>query len=120
MTKSPFEPMTLENVGDGRAAELFTEALRAMAFDLEDAEKDHEARRRFTLHVDFVPSKSDDGTLEVVVGADVKLAKPIPHRTFARRAGGPEKFLQYRNIQEELPLENVHPLNQEEAVNDEQ
>ena len=112
---NPFEPMTLENVGDGRAVELFESALADIRLDLEDADKDPEARRQFTLVVDFIPGASPHEPLQVVVGSKVKLANKTPRRTYATR--GPRgEFIQYRNIQEDLPLAPVTPI-QEDGTN---
>jgi hypothetical protein len=81
--------ITLENIADGVAAELFAHELDKVVKNICDVNTEHKTKRQITLTFSFVPDESREET-RIVVEAKSKLAqiKPCAKTAFIGKLNG--------------------------------
>ena len=106
-----FEPLNLENCGDGALKREFERCVERALSDFDDPTKRAQEERTITLTVSF-SMPDDDATLHMKVAGHVKLAKSRAYKSRAILDPHKKGLLQYRDMTQELPLGKVVDLHQ--------
>lgn len=114
-----YSKITLDNVGNGVAAELFEREFRQVMKNIADVNTNPTATREITLKVLIRPTADrKDGTLSVKCASKLAPVQPYATPIFFGQLAGEMEAYNHNFKQETLPMENVLPLKHEEKKHD--
>ena len=109
---NPYQAITLANLANGGAEEVFQREQKKVLDNIADVNTDYKTPREITIKVKFLPNEKRDGAA-MIVQATSRLAPPISASSalhLGRDAEGQRVALQNCAQQEDIFSTHSHPV----------